>query len=125
MIVAIDGMARWRTQKCEYGADDDFWPKVEEMSGTWRKFHIEALDDLPSGDQIKEDAISEAWCAWRRRNIRNGFWLESLREWNQLEHLNVDVSITVNWIVKKEDGRVQTGVISLKIGIIGVLLWTW
>jgi len=48
--------------------------------------------------------------------------LESLRERNRLEHLNVDVSITVNWTVKKEDGRIQTGIISFGIGIIGVLL---
>ena len=51
-----------------------------------------------------------------------GFWLESLREGNQLEHLNIDVSIIVNCIVKKEYGRVQTGIINLKIGINGVLL---
>ena len=54
-------------------------------------------------------------------DICKGFWSESLREQNHLGHLNVAVSITVNWIVKKEDGRVWTGIISLKIGISGVL----
>jgi len=48
-----------RTQK----SDEDIWAKGEETSGTWRKFHIGELDDLPSGDQIKADGMSETWCA--------------------------------------------------------------
>jgi hypothetical protein len=61
IFLAIDGMVKWRTQKSKYDADEDIWAKEEEISGSWRKFHIGELDDLPSDDQIKE-VISETWC---------------------------------------------------------------
>jgi len=44
-----------------------FGAKEEEISGTWKKFHIGELDDLPSGDQIKEVGISETWCAVKKK----------------------------------------------------------
>jgi hypothetical protein len=50
-------------RKSEYGADEDILAKGKEISGTWRKFHIEELDNLPSGDQIKEEGKSETQCA--------------------------------------------------------------
>jgi len=56
-------MAKQCTHKSEYGADEHIWAKGEEISGTWRTCHIEERDDLPPGDQIKEDGISETRCA--------------------------------------------------------------
>jgi hypothetical protein len=50
------------------------------------------------------------------------FWLENLKERDQLEHPSADGRIILTRIFKKENGMVWTGLILLTIGIKGGLL---
>jgi hypothetical protein len=42
-----------------------------------------------------------------RRDVHTGFWLGNLRERDHLEDLSIDKRITLKWIFKLQDGRVE------------------
>jgi hypothetical protein len=50
------------------------------------------------------------------------FWLENLRERNDSGNLRVDGRIILEWKFGREDGKVWTGLIWLRIGASGRLL---
>jgi hypothetical protein len=56
------------------------------------------------------------WHVWGRRKILTGFWWENLKGRKHLEDLGEDERIILKCILKKQDGRVCTGLIWLRIG---------
>jgi hypothetical protein len=55
--------------------------------------------------------------------VRNTkFWLEDLKGRGHLEDIGVDERIILEWILEKQDGKVWTGFIWLRIVTIGGLL---
>jgi len=42
-----------------------------------------------------------------RRDVHTEFWWENLRERYHLEELSIDERITLKWIFKLQDGRVE------------------
>jgi hypothetical protein len=57
---------------------------------------------------------------WKRKVYR--FWRESQKDKDHQENLVVWGTLTLRWILQKEDGLVWTGFIWLRIGIYGGLL---
>jgi hypothetical protein len=55
--------------------------------------------------------------------VHTGFWWGDLREGDHLEDLGVDRRILLKWIFKKWDDGAWTGLIWLRIGTGGRLLW--
>jgi hypothetical protein len=41
----------------EYGAEEDLWPKMKELTGDRRNYHKEEPDFKYSGDRIKKNAM--------------------------------------------------------------------
>jgi hypothetical protein len=60
--------------------------------------------------------------AWDRREKRTKFWSENLEGINHSEELDVDVKITLEWVLGKEGGKFWSGLIWLRIGTSGWLL---
>jgi hypothetical protein len=54
--------------------------------------------------------------------MHNIFWLGDLKGRDYLEHIGLDGVIILEWILGKEDGKLWTGFIWLRIGISGGLL---
>jgi hypothetical protein len=53
--------------------------------------------------------------AWWSTEMHTKFWLESLKERHHSKDLGTDKKITLNAILKKEDGKMETGFIWLMI----------
>jgi hypothetical protein len=55
--------------------------------------------------------------------VHTRFWWGSLRERDNLDVPGIDGKIILRWIFRKWDVGAWTGLIWLRIGIVGGLLW--
>lgn len=56
-----------------------------------------------------------AWPTWERKTVRTVFWWGILNEKDHLQDACIDWRMILTWAVKKEDWRVGTGFIWLKV----------
>ena len=96
-------------------------PKRDEVTGEWRKLHIEELSDLYSLRNIVRVIKSRMrWAGHVARRGRGelctGFWWGNLRERDHLGHAGVDGRIILRWIFRKWGMGAWTGSIWLRIG---------
>ena len=106
---------------------EDITNKRDKLTAEWRRLHIKELYDLYCSTNIIQ--VIKLWSTrWvghlaytGRGQMHTGFWWGNLRERDHLEDLAVDGSILLKWIL---DGRAWTGLICLRIGKGGGLLWT-
>jgi hypothetical protein len=89
----------------EQGAEENFGPKRDEVTGRWRKLHTEELRDLYSSLSINRMMKS-------RRMRWAGQAERSRRRW--VDNITMDV-VQICW-------SVWTGLVSLRIGTSGQLL---
>jgi hypothetical protein len=52
---------------------------------------------------------------WDRTYMCTRFWWEDVKERDHLENRRVDGSTILNWILKQQDRRIQTGFIRLAV----------
>jgi hypothetical protein len=83
------------------------------MVGGWRRLHNEELHNLRWEGHVS-----------RMGQIRNAhkFFVGKTEGKKPLEDLDVDVKITLEWILRKQGGKVWTRFIWLRIGTSGGLL---
>jgi hypothetical protein len=60
-----------------------------------------------------------------QRGVHIGHWWESHKERDHKEDKDAGGWIILKWILERQDGAVWTGLIWLRIGHNGGLLWTW
>jgi len=53
------------------------------------------------------------------------FWLKDLTIRDHLEDLIIDAMITLKWILRKENGRMLTELILIRLDRIVGMLWKW
>jgi hypothetical protein len=98
-----------------------FGPKMDEVTGEWRKRHNEELHDLNSSSKIaraiKSRQMRRAGHVTRmgRREASIGFWLGNLREGDHWGDPDVDGRIILEWIFSKWDVGVWTRLNWLRI----------
>ena len=91
-----------------------FGPKRDEVTGEWRKLHIEELRDLYSFPDIVRVLKSRRkrrvgmWCVWGRGELCTGFWWGNRRERGYWGDLDVDGRIILRWIFGRWE-EVETG----------------
>jgi hypothetical protein len=59
---------------------------------------------------------------WQRGDVHTVFWLENLKGREHTEEPGTDGKIILEWILGKQDGKVWTGYIWLRIGTNGRFL---
>jgi len=103
-------------------------PKRDEVTGEWRKLHMEKLNDLYSSPNIIQ-VIKSRRVRWaghvarvRRGEVHTGFWWRKLKERDHLEDLILEGRIIFIFIFKTWDGVAWAGLIWLRIGTGGRLL---
>ena len=100
-------------------------PKRNEITGEWRNLHNEELNDLyPShkyypGDKIKNNKTGRACSTYGEKTGAYRGWWGNQRETDHWEDLDVVRRIIVRCIFRKWDVKAWTGLIWLKIGIVG------
>jgi hypothetical protein len=105
-----------------------FGLKSYEIIGHWRKLHNEELHNLYSPPDIirmiKSRRMRWAGHVARMREKRNAYRIlvESQKDRDHHEYLDVGRRVLLKRIVEKYDGVVWTGLIWLMIGYSGVLL---
>jgi hypothetical protein len=100
-----------------------FGPKTDEVTGEWRKLHNEELNGLYSLPNIVRVIKSRRmrWAGHVARmegkgEVCTGFWWGNLRERDRWGDPSVDGRIILEWIFKKWDAGVRTGLGWLRIG---------
>ena len=88
-------------------------PKIRYWSAFVSAFYI-----LYHGIYLSSLLLYEEYC------MEDGFRWGDLRERNHLEDLSLDMRMMLKWIFKNCDGEAWTGVIFLRMGEGGELLWT-
>jgi len=63
--------------------------------------------------------------ASERREMHTKFWLEDMNGGNHLKNLGVDGKLILERILEKQDGRMWTGCIWIRIGTSGRTLFKW
>jgi hypothetical protein len=81
-------------------------PKRDELTGEWRRWRTEELNDLYFkillGRKSQEERDGRVMLHLRlRREVHRDFFLRNLRERDHLEDLGVDERIILKWIVMK------------------------
>jgi hypothetical protein len=72
-----------------------FWPKIDEVTGEWRRLHIEELNDLYCSPIIVR-VIKSRRIRWAEHVTRmgdryvRGFWWESLKKIDHVQDLSID-----------------------------------
>jgi len=84
-------------------------PTRDEVTGEWRKLHIEELNDLYSSPNIVR-VIKSRRMRWAghvvgmgRGEAYTGFWWGNLREREHLEDPGIGGRIILRWIPRKWD----------------------
>ena len=106
-----------------------FGPKMDEVTGEWRKLHNEELSDLYFLPNIVR-VVKSRRMRWAGHvalmgegEVCTGFWLGSLREKDHWGDPDVNGRIILRWIFRKWEGVVGTGWSWLRIGTVGGRLW--
>jgi hypothetical protein len=100
-----------------------FGPKMDEVTGEWRKMHNKELDELYSSPHTVRviKSIKMRWAGYvarmrERREAYTKFWWRNLRKRDHLGNPGVDGRITLRWIFRKWDVAVWTASSRLKTG---------
>ena len=99
-----------------------FWPKRDEVTGEWRKLHIEELNDLYSSPNIIR-LIKSRRIRWAGHVARmgestdyTGLWWGNVKERDHLGDPGVNGRIILRWIFRKWDVGLWNGSSWLRIG---------
>jgi len=99
-----------------------FGAKRDEVTGEWRKPHIEELNDLYCSPNIVR-VVKWRRMRWAghvarmgRGEMYKGFWCGNLREKAHLGSPDVDGIIILRWIFRKWDVGLLTGSSWLRLG---------
>jgi hypothetical protein len=90
-----------------------FGPERDEVTGKWRKLHIEELIDLYSLLNIfrviksRRMRLAGRVARMGRVEVYKGFWWGNLSERDDLEDPGVDGRIILRWILRKWDGDME------------------
>jgi hypothetical protein len=102
-----------------------FGPKRDDVRGEWRRLHNEEINDLYSSPNIIR-MIKSRRMRWAgkvtclgRREVHTRVWWGNLRERDHLEGPDIDGRILLRWIFRKWDRGVWTGLIWLRIHVVG------
>jgi hypothetical protein len=102
-----------------------FGPKRDEVTGEWRKLHIEELNGLYSLPNIVR-VIKSRRIRWGghvarmvEEEVCTGFWWGNRRERDRWRDPGIDGRIMLGWIFKMWEVGVRTGLGWLRIGICG------
>jgi hypothetical protein len=68
---------------------------------------------IRSGNQIEENEMGRACGTYGGGEINTDFWWRNLKERDHLEDLGVDLSMVINYILKKWNGRWGGGGVEL------------
>jgi len=106
-----------------------FGPKREEVTGEWRRLHNAELNDLYSSPNIVR-VIKSRRMRWVGHVARmgaergcTGSWWGNRREGNHWGHLGVDGRIILEWISRRLDVCIWTGLGWPRIETGGGCLW--
>jgi hypothetical protein len=100
----------------------------EKVAGCWKRLHNEELHNVWSTKyfilivQVKENEMSGACSTNGRYEIYVQFWLENLKGRNHSEDHVIDGRIILEWMLRKEDEKMWTGCMWLRVGNNGGLL---
>jgi hypothetical protein len=99
-----------------------FGPKIDEVTGEWRKLHNEEPNGLYSLPNIMRVIKSRRMrlaghvARMGRREVCTGFWWGNLRERDRWGDPGIDGRIILGYIFKKWEVGVRTGLGWLRIG---------
>jgi hypothetical protein len=98
-----------------------FGPKRDEVTGEWRKLHNEELNDLYSLPNTVRVVKSRRmrWRVWGRKEGCIWCWWGNVRERDHWGDPGVDGRIILEWIFRKWDVGVRTGLSWLRIETCG------
>jgi len=99
-----------------------FGPTRDEVTGEWRRFHNEELNDLYSSPNIVRVIESNMWRVWVRKFGCVGSWWGTRRERDHWGGLGVDVWVILGWISRSWDVGIWTGLGGHRIEIVDGLL---
>jgi len=99
--------------------------REEEVVGGWRILYNKELHNLYASQNIigviKLNEIGRT-CSMHSRDEKCIFWLENLKGCDKSEDLGIDRRIISEWILGKQDRKLWSGCICLRIGTSSVLL---